>query len=290
MCASWRLEYEESTDGWVLLRWREDKHNHELKYSQAEIRASSATRGGIPERFHVFGRVMSAAGSPPAVIHRTLREFAKKEGLDPTWELKDVQRLFSPSIKEKQFDVSGLIDCLRERESLDGLPFFVQTDCFGALSRVFFTMEDGFDEYALGGDLNVVLLDATHGTNRYNFKLVCFTTVSSCGQTVILAGALLAAEDIESYEWALQCFLRVFRKAPLALFTDSDVAIAEAFRRLNSEGEKPMAGTRHCLCTYHLSKNLWKHCCCLYLTAPTAWRKVPFFRHAHMAYMHAQNA
>ena len=59
------MEYEESPDGWVLLRWREDKHNHDLKCTQADIRASSATRGGIPERFHVFGRVMS---SPTAVL------------------------------------------------------------------------------------------------------------------------------------------------------------------------------------------------------------------------------
>ena len=134
-------------------------------------------------------------------------------------------------------------------------------------------MEDAFDEYALGGCLNVVLLDATHGTNKYNFKLACFTTVSSTGQTVILAATLLAAEDIESYQWSLECFAEVFRVPPKAFFTDSDESIAQAVIRCTAEGQC-LHGMLHFLCTYHLSKNLWKHMCPLFLTKPEHWRAV----------------
>ena len=91
-----------------------------------------------------------------------------------------------------------------------------------------------------------MLLDATHGTNRYNYKLACFTTVNSSGQTVILAATLLQTEDQDSYTWCLECFMEVFRKKPMAFFTDSDQALRQAFLTCSAEGGI-FAGTHHFL-------------------------------------------
>ena len=117
------------------------------------------------------------------------------------------------------------------------------------------------------------MLDATHGTNKYNFKLACFTTVSPSGQTVILACTMLASEDTDSYAWALRCFMEVFRLPPVALFTDSDYALRQAFLLCSAEQEV-LAGCQHFLCTYHLSKNVYKHLARLFLGDQKAWHAV----------------
>ena len=130
----WRLEYELSTDGWVLLRWHTHdddvfgKHNHPLKLTRAENRSDSATRACIPEEYQEFGRNMASSGLPASSIHRCLKNFAVSKGETPNWTRDDISRMFAPSMEEKVFDVTGLINLLKSREKEFGLQFFVDTD------------------------------------------------------------------------------------------------------------------------------------------------------------------
>lgn len=81
-----------------------------------------------------------------------------------------------------------------EQRGQEGLQHYMTVDETGRLSRLFVEMEGACDEYALGGDDNVVLFDPTHGTSRYALKLCCFTTVSSAGQTIYHLGSGIPGE------------------------------------------------------------------------------------------------
>jgi hypothetical protein len=104
-----------------------------------------------------------------------------------------------------------------EKQKQEGLQSYVTT--WGSkIDKVFVQMEDGFRDWALGGDDNVLLFDPTHGTNRYGMKLCAFVSVSGSGQTIILALSLLDIEDHLSMEWAFLCFAKCFRRPPRVFF------------------------------------------------------------------------
>ena len=50
---------------------------------------------------------------------------------------------------------------------------------------------------------DVVFLDATYKTNKYDMHLVLFSGVSSDNKNVILAFGLLKRETAEAYQWML---------------------------------------------------------------------------------------
>jgi len=75
---------------------------------------------------------------------------------------------------------------------------------------------------------NVVIFDTTHGTNRYGLKLGLFVTVGSDLRTKIIALSLVSSEDIPSFQWVFQKFIRHFKLPPTVVFTDSDAAMKAA--------------------------------------------------------------
>uniref|UniRef100_A0A7S2FMW1 MULE transposase domain-containing protein n=1 Tax=Octactis speculum TaxID=3111310 RepID=A0A7S2FMW1_9STRA len=99
---------------------------------------------------------------------------------------------------------------------------------------------------------NMVIYDTTFGTNRYGYKLGLFITVDEHLRTIILAQSLLLREQKEDFIWAFEQFNLHFKMAPTVFFTDSDPAMAHAVRFV-------FPTTKHLLCTYHLSKNLFTH-------------------------------
>ncbi len=128
------------------------------------------------------------------------------------------------------------------------------------LSRCFFELEHGVDEWARGGDLNVLFLDGTFSTNRAGLTLVAFTTVSSTGQTVVLAIGLLRSQSALCYEWLYRRFHDVFKVKPAAVFTDSAIELELSIVECSTIETDIWHGVQHFLCTYHLSQNLFEHC------------------------------
>jgi len=99
---------------------------------------------------------------------------------------------------------------------------------------------------------NMVIYDTTFATNRYGFKLGLFVTVDAHLRTIILAQSLLLHETKDDFVWAFNAFKKYFKIPPTVLFTDSDPAMAYAIKYV-------FPSTRHLLCTYHLSKNIFTH-------------------------------
>jgi len=129
-------------------------------------------------------------------------------------------------------------------------------------------------EYARNAEYNVVLFDPTWGTNASGLKLCCFTTVGASGKSMVLAKALIAHEDHDTFEWCFRCFAKAFKVAPIAFFSDSDAQIESAFDECSTLEGDVWAGCLHFLCLYHLSQNMHTHLHHLFVSKPESWRKV----------------
>jgi len=266
--ATWEVTYTPTAQGFVL--WRAQfEHNHELISNMDEMRNYASGRY-IPDDFYELGRLLANSGQSAAQIDKVFQHRAGAEEQEISWTYKDVYNCFCPTMEEKTLDAKGFLESLHAREKELGLRCEINTDEQGCLSRAFAELPGGFDLWACGGDTNVLLFDPTHGTNRYKFKLAAFVTVSPSGHSQVIAYAILVHEDEQSFEWAWRVFAEVFKVKPLAVFTDSDVAQKQAFAAVSSV-EQPWEGTRHFLCIFHLSKNVYEHLHGLYVGKKKDW-------------------
>ena len=193
---------------------------------------------------------------------RLLKVVAQNEGIEVTWTYDDVYNRFSLSTEEKVFDASNLADWLQARRDR-GLPASIYINAMGQLERVFFVVEGSREFWAKSPMDNVLLYDTTFSTNRAGMKLGCGTGVNDEGQSNLLFISLVCFQDAESFEWVFMEFMLAYKRGPVVIFTDSDLAMKNAIeKRLTPNG------TKHMLCTWHLSKNLATN---MKSTAGTQW-------------------
>ena len=276
--------YELSTEGWVLVRdtsalndRRHDpeqdqhkvqegtggygRHNHPFHHDSIESFANAAGHCFNGE-YLALGKLLGRAGQPWAQIHRAVNQkWADENGGPsaplPPWNYKTVVHHCAPGRSGWEFDFSGLMTQLEDRRQAEGLAFYQDhDDTSNALNRLFVELRGAQEEWARGGDNNVLLFDPTYNTNRYLFKLCQVCTVCPSGKTVILAWCVLEKEGKNDFEWAFRCIAQTFKVAPAVIFTDHDAEIERAVTRMRDSGL--WAGTHHHLCIFHLSKNLYE--------------------------------
>ena len=113
---------------------------------------------------------------------------------------------------------------------------------------------------------NVLLYDTTFSTNRCGMKLGCGTGVNEEGLSNILFVSLVSYQDSDAFQWVFEEMMKAFHTAAAVIFTDSDPAMAIAIVTVLAPN-----GTKHFLCTWHLSKNFVTN---MKGTAGTAWRDI----------------
>ena len=281
----WKVLYEDCTTGFLLYSIqgytgdeRSDGstegdvgHNHTLEADVASVMAAKGGAGRfIPEDLRELGHKMSLGGASAISIDRVLRANARQDGVTPQWIYNDIYKRFAATSSYDDWDFSALASYLIERERLHGKKFFMDSEKF-EVNRVFVELEGALEEWAIGGKSNVLLFDPTYGTNRHGMKLCCFVTISPHGQSVILAMSLIYHEREEDVLWSFKCFHRVFKEAPKVIFTDDGSAIKSALHEICLPGYL-WARTRHCLCVFHVSKNVHKHLSRLF-SDRTKWRQ-----------------
>jgi hypothetical protein len=105
---------------------------------------------------------------------------------------------------------------------------------------------------------NVLLIDATYKTNRFNMPLVNTVGIDNCNRTFFISFAFMSSEGEVDYDWTLQCNLELFTLympsvMPSVIATDADLALIKAVR-------KTFPNAVALLCTWHIQKNVLKHC------------------------------
>lgn len=76
-----------------------------------------------------------------------------------------------------------------------------------------------------------------------------FTGVDNHKKNVTFAAGLLSREDVESYSWLLEAFLKVMGHQPKIIITDQDPALKIAIANVLDK-------CRHRLCMWHIMEKL----------------------------------
>ncbi|RYR72711.1 hypothetical protein Ahy_A02g006926 isoform J [Arachis hypogaea] len=97
---------------------------------------------------------------------------------------------------------------------------------------------------------DVISFDTTYNTNRYNLVCGSFVGVNHHGQSILLGCSLMKNEEIESFKWLFQCWLRCMGGNALKGFlTDQCASIKRAL-------EACMPTTIHSWCIWHIMKKI----------------------------------
>ncbi|RYR53180.1 hypothetical protein Ahy_A06g028175 [Arachis hypogaea] len=98
---------------------------------------------------------------------------------------------------------------------------------------------------------DVISFDTTYNTNRYNLVCGSFVGVNHHGQSTLLGCSLMKNEEIESFKWLFQCWLRCMGgNAPKGFFTDQYASMKRAL-------EAYLYEDRHIWVPIYLDHHFW---------------------------------
>ncbi|XP_021733079.1 protein FAR1-RELATED SEQUENCE 5-like [Chenopodium quinoa] len=117
------------------------------------------------------------------------------------------------------------------------------------LTHVFWADAIGRRDYQLFGDS--LSFDSTYDTNKYSLVFCPFTGVDNHKRCVTFCVALLSKEDIYSFVWLYQTFLKCMGRESSCIITYQDPAMGIAI-------EKVFTKTKHRLCMWHIMRKVPK--------------------------------
>ena len=111
---------------------------------------------------------------------------------------------------------------------------------------------DGRSKIACEAFEDVITFDTTYLTNKYNMPFAPFVGVNHHGQSILFGCGLLSREDIDSFIWLFQSWLKcMLGRHPEAIITDQRRAIQNAV-------EIAFPNARYRLCLWHIMNKLPK--------------------------------
>ncbi|WOG92501.1 hypothetical protein DCAR_0311770 [Daucus carota subsp. sativus] len=129
--------------------------------------------------------------------------------------------------------------------------YAIQVDVEVIITNIFWADARMKVDYKRFGD--VVCFETTYRKNKEGRPLALFVGVNNHKQTIIIGGALLYDETIETFERLFDTFSRtMFGRKPNNTLTDQDAAMDKALSTQWPE-------TKHRLCVWHMYQNAAKH-------------------------------
>ena len=125
-------------------------------------------------------------------------------------------------------------------------------DGYEQLTHLFFAFEPSLDLLEMYPD--VLFIDCTYKTNKYNMPLCIFSGVTACNKSFYIGFAFLRHEDKDSYHWVLsqvhELYTRVGQEnGAEVVLTDKDDALIAGLGEV-------MTTSHHILCVWHINKNV----------------------------------
>lgn len=252
-----KIDLEETLGGWAIRKGCNFSHSAHAFFEPKDeaVAAALAEDGKIPESLRELALTLRRANSSAQQIDRVLTSAAAEKGIPKTWVWEDVYNSFCrDGAAENLFDAHFFCQTLRQREREHGLAYEILLAEDAELLAAFWVADGGVELWAMLRGAKVMLYDTKHGTNKYKYKLGCFTVLDFDGNTRIAAYSLIEeGEKKESFDWAFRQFAKHL-SAPSVIFTDGDIGMAGAIAAVLT----PL-GTVHLLCMYHVYTNLFKH-------------------------------
>jgi len=76
---------------------------------------------------------------------------------------------------------------------------------------------------------DVIILDSSHKTNRFNMPLFDVVVVNNLGKTITGFFALLEKQNYENYLWTLEAMKNELRRTPQVIFSDDEGTLTKGF-------------------------------------------------------------
>ncbi|XP_076915379.1 protein FAR1-RELATED SEQUENCE 5-like [Bidens hawaiensis] len=221
-------------------------HNHEMVHANDMHFVRSNRKLTHVQQDIIYE--MSTLNLGPVKAFNIMR--TKYEGFEEVGATKDDCKNFKQSLTcyIGEYDAEMVVQRLSgKKKCCDGYSFEYTVNTNGELDRLFWAYDISKKNYLAFRD--IISLDATFKTNKYNMVFVPFTVIDNHCRNVTVGVALLSSESIESYSWLLKVFLDSFGIAPKVVVTDQDPAMKQAISLV-------LPNSRHRLCMWHIMKKL----------------------------------
>jgi hypothetical protein len=98
---------------------------------------------------------------------------------------------------------------------------------------------------------DVVIVDSTYNTNRFQMILCVVTVIDNNYRTRIVACAIIEDETLDTYQWILDSILTETGVSPRIVFSDSDPSLIRSIKDI-------FPNAHHLICIFHIDLNLRK--------------------------------
>ena len=206
------------------------------------------------------------AGSRPSQVLSTLRLGTKDEE-DPIFKARDIYNIKSKARADSLGSltpVQALMQQLHVRE--DWFVRMRKDQTTQQLEGLFFCRKSSQRILELNSE--VLILDATYKTNRFNMPLLVITGVTCLNTSFYAAFAFMKSEHTPEYTWVLQQLKALYDHLrlpyPNVLLTDCQNALINACIFTFPEAT-------HLLCVWHIENNITAHCIKYFVNEMDDW-------------------
>ena len=188
---------------------------------------------------------LSRSGVPPRLILNNLIE------KDPN-TLVTSQDIHNTKVKERKEQLAGrtpIEALIQQLITNENWAVLYDTEETGRINFLFFAPEDAITLAQASPE--ILLIDATYRTNKYNMPCIHFMTVTSIGRTASIALAFVAGETSIIYQLAVSTFRKLVMgnsRIKVILIDDED-ALKQALSSIYPD-------VPQLLCLWHVNKNV----------------------------------
>ena len=223
-----------------MVQVKEPSHNHELVEPSAFPHHRRAT-----EDQQTRIKSLHASGVAPRFIVASILEQTPESLIT----LRDVYNEIARGRKERLGDLTPIEVLVMELQYDEEWAVHYCTDGDGHINLLFFAPQEAIELAQASPD--VIFIDATYRTNRYNMPLIHFLAVTPIGRTASIAMCFIASESETMYRIAVSQFKDlVMGDARVEVFlTDDDTSLRNALAVFYPH-------TPQLLCIWHVNKNV----------------------------------
>lgn len=225
-----------------------EAHNHNLNTPNTMVHLTQSRSLNVVHKKIIIDNAKTNHG--PVKSFRMFKEYVR--GYRNVGASQEDFKNFSRDVKRfiKSSDAQMLVEKFMHKKSVCSSFFFdFDVDKEGRLSRLFWADPICIkNNYLFGENIS---FDSTFDMNTYKMVFAPFTGVDNHKKCIIFGAGLIAHEDIESFSWLFESFLKAMGgRYPKCIITDQCLGIKGAVEKVF--GDK----TRHRYCMWHILKKL----------------------------------
>ena len=99
---------------------------------------------------------------------------------------------------------------------------------------------------------DIILIDSTYRTNRYNLPLFVIAAIDENSKTFVVSFGIVSSEEAVNVEWMLKELFTFLEVPPTIICTDSCPTLKKVINNI-------LPNSEHLLCAWHVSQNIKKH-------------------------------